>query len=887
MDIDRFNWGLRNEAIQNARGWMKSSHYLREKFIMAARWVNYAIYETEKIGGDPRIRDLLYSKFSNENDETGLLAISEYNLAKLADYAKRCAMKGGEEGDRLFIAFMSRIYLKMGNQAVDFMELIDLAAKVKDDLGQVLFIFEFQTPESMDWYTRARECDVLVQAASEIETYMRTWVAGLTGRTDLGLKIDGDTFCTDNESITVPSLVKKWPTKEENAEDYKLTIIHECGHVARKSFEISVFEAELHKLGYRIRNPHLLNEKSEYVEVETLDGKPVLDTGGEERRLKLVKGGKDVPRKFKTAKDLWELFKEPELAFKINNMIDDRRIDDLQKAEYVGFKEKYTTNNQRHLITRPVPTDDNNPSHVLEAFLQLVIVPIDLGEVDGRRENARAELKRLIPERDGLLAPLKPIDEEIKKANSERDIGRARELTKRRNELYKRRPLKERTAFSNANARIAGLEREILEMGKLIERQIAVRKMHKALELAELAKRGMVGGDGTNSFNATVDVALRFKEMFKDQDYSKDVQQFDNHLFKENLDGLGNSKLKVRPKKKEKEGGDGGGNGGKKSSKGGQGGGGSGAQPKDDADETGGHLSGGSKMQHKYREWDQNADGGKGTYRKDWATVMEVEAEEGEILPPHPVTSQVVEIFRRLVPKKRRKKRGLEDGRDVDPMLYVDYLVKRRAGLNPQPKFWSENLRIKRSVAALMLVDASGSTICTKPADLSVFEIELQAMHTLGAALGEIGDIFAVWAFDSIGKDMVNMYKIKGWNEQIGNKTKCGGNCTRMGTAIRHATELLLKREERTKLLFVLSDGFPDDGDNYQGKYAMEDTRKAVDEAVARGVVAFCIAVRMEPNEIYLLGKVFGEGRVLLISDVGQLPLMFPLFYKQVTRLGV
>jgi len=56
-------------------------------------------------------------------------------------------------------------------------------------------------------------------------------------------------------------------------------------------------------------------------------------------------------------------------------------------------------------------------------------------------------------------------------------------------------------------------------------------------------------------------------------------------------------------------------------------------------------------------------------------------------------------------------------------------------------------------------------------------------------------------------------------------------------------THLLTEAEARTKLLFTLSDGRPDDEDGYRGSYGIEDTRRALMEARYRGVHPYCITI--------------------------------------------
>ncbi|CAA0095887.1 Uncharacterised protein [Halioglobus japonicus] len=55
-----------------------------------------------------------------------------------------------------------------------------------------------------------------------------------------------------------------------------------------------------------------------------------------------------------------------------------------------------------------------------------------------------------------------------------------------------------------------------------------------------------------------------------------------------------------------------------------------------------------------------------------------------------------------------------------------------------------------------------------------------------------------------------------------------------MGAAIRHAAAQLGERPNRHRLLQILSDGKPSDSDYYEGRYAIEDTQRAIMDAQRR-----------------------------------------------------
>ncbi len=70
----------------------------------------------------------------------------------------------------------------------------------------------------------------------------------------------------------------------------------------------------------------------------------------------------------------------------------------------------------------------------------------------------------------------------------------------------------------------------------------------------------------------------------------------------------------------------------------------------------------------------------------------------------------------------------------------------------------------------------------------------------------------------------------------------------RDGAAIRHATSKLLARSARIRLLMLISDGKPLD-DAYADEYSLEDTKLALREARMRGIEPFCITVDRDAGD--------------------------------------
>ena len=110
-------------------------------------------------------------------------------------------------------------------------------------------------------------------------------------------------------------------------------------------------------------------------------------------------------------------------------------------------------------------------------------------------------------------------------------------------------------------------------------------------------------------------------------------------------------------------------------------------------------------------------------------------------------------------------------------------------------------------------------------------------------------------------------------------------HATRMGPAIRHTTSKLVEHDAKTKLLFLLSDGRPQDrGYSREGvekEYAVHDTKMALDEAKAEGINAFCLTVDKNGHD-YLKTMCEDIGYEVL-DDINTLPERLLVLYRRLT----
>ena len=285
----------------------------------------------------------------------------------------------------------------------------------------------------------------------------------------------------------------------------------------------------------------------------------------------------------------------------------------------------------------------------------------------------------------------------------------------------------------------------------------------------------------------------------------------------------------------------------------------------------------------QYDEWDFR----RSDYKKGWCHLFEQDIPPGE----EPVVELTLRRYGGYVKTLRRKfellKRELKllrrqrEGDDVDIDAVVEAFADMRAGLSPSQDLFVKLDRRARNIAALFLLDMSGSTKGW------VNRAEKEALVLMCEALEALGDRYAVYGFSGVTRNKCEFYRIKNFSEPYSQpvKTRIAGiipkDYTRMGPPIRHASHILNEIDARTKLLITLSDGHPEDRDGYRGDYGIEDTRRALIEAKERGIQPFCITIDKEASSY--LPHMFGEVSYVVLDDVRRLPNKITEIYRKLT----
>jgi nitric oxide reductase NorD protein len=326
---------------------------------------------------------------------------------------------------------------------------------------------------------------------------------------------------------------------------------------------------------------------------------------------------------------------------------------------------------------------------------------------------------------------------------------------------------------------------------------------------------------------------------------------------------------------------------------------------------------------YAYDEWDYVA----ADYRRNWCRLREIQVDgdggdffEATLTRYSDLLPQVRRNFQRIRPASYRMVRGLEDGDEIDFDRTIESRVARRMGEIPDNRVYKARKKEARDVATLFLLDMSASTdepIHRDPPRFSqddddaddwmkawqrrpqqpqrprrIIDVNKEALVIMAQSLEEIGDQYAIMGFSGHGRDNVEFYIIKEFDNELTDEVKARVGAvepkrsTRMGAAIRHVREKFKDVASRAKHVILLSDGFPQDfdygHDRRSNAYGIQDTMVALKELEMAGVLPFCITVDRTGHDY--LRQMCAPTRYLVIEDITSLPRQLPKIYEQVVR---
>jgi nitric oxide reductase NorD protein len=269
-----------------------------------------------------------------------------------------------------------------------------------------------------------------------------------------------------------------------------------------------------------------------------------------------------------------------------------------------------------------------------------------------------------------------------------------------------------------------------------------------------------------------------------------------------------------------------------------------------------------------------------------------------------------------------------DDGDELDLEAVIAARVDRRSGHTVDDRLHVRRDRGARDVATAFLVDLSASTSSPIPdeeADAAaaaaaaaaeeeegigpyrgswldfdelpppevrrrVLDVAKESVAVMCDALELLGDRHAVYGFSGETRHHVDVHVAKEFDDRTSPRTWAAIAAmrslkyTRMGPAVRHATAKLAAQPSRTKLLIVISDGYPQDvdygPDRTDREYGLQDTARALREAVDAGISPYLLTI--DPSGHEYLRTMLPPRSYVVIEDVHSLPVELAALYGSV-----
>lgn len=729
----------------------------------------------------------------------------------------------------------------------------------------------------------------------DVDRLLNLYAEGLTARKLKIKKLEkGDDASpsilptTDGEIIHLPEKVARYEDYTRNFKWYKVATAHQAGYYEYGTFQFSIRalkETALHCVPYSLREK-VLNSKT-----NDLEG-------------------------------FFQLFKDPNLSSALFRIIEDGRVDYLLRSSYRGLKRDMLPIMEQIMAERPPLSTITTPMMTaLELLLHITTleqVPQDLAPpLKAIQTFLRAELQRVLTRQasvtDSAVAtarvyPLIKKLSEIKGGRDEIIEALARVLEANQGEI---------DAFIDsllAEAEAATLPQDgggdaypldILEFRgdtkpEEVQKLMKLRKIKDNIE--KLNQQGVP---------LPLELLKELLKMGAEIEISElDQEALENStgLFVTNIDGL--PELSAVKKMKEM------------------------LEEEPEAIEE--LLYGNMEIDYLqesiyyYDEWDHLIN----DYRSRWCRLKEVSPGETDshfVEETLKDNAELVNIIRRqfqlLRPEMFRKVKKLESGEEIDIDAAIEAMIDKKCSLTPSEKVYQRRDKRERDVSALFLLDVSASTdeeveknrIPLAHDDPSwqddkyssargwggpppppqkpdakpkrIIDVEKEALVLMAEALESIGDSYAIFGFSGYGRENVEFFTIKNFNERYTDKIKnrVGAikpqRSTRMGPAIRHAISKLDKADSRLKLLILLSDGYPQDydygKDRTSKEYGIQDTAKALHEAREKNINPFLITVDPAGNDY--LKEMCARDDYMVIEKVSSLPQELLRTYRTLT----
>lgn len=219
-------------------------------------------------------------------------------------------------------------------------------------------------------------------------------------------------------------------------------------------------------------------------------------------------------------------------------------------------------------------------------------------------------------------------------------------------------------------------------------------------------------------------------------------------------------------------------------------------------------------------------------------------------------------------------------GNDIDIDAVVAAVIDRHSHGNASQDLFIGELPIRRGLAALTLVDVSGSS-SEHDDSRQVHDLQVDLAASILHGLHRNGARTAAYGFRSYGRNAVQLSELKSFGDRSTipglERLRCSkpAGFTRTGAAVRHAAHILDTNGLAPRLLLVvISDGHVYDT-GYEDDHGIADCAHALVEARQAGIATACLSAtrrRGAPTPPAFVGSTNAVGTVeSLVPVLGHL----------------
>ena len=749
--------------------------------------------------------------------------------------------------------------------------------------------------------------------------------------------VDEDMASTDGSKVFLPPMVDHYTSKQDNFSWFKVVSTHQVAHLEFGSFEYEFEKLAVHFTDRRFDLETEMEERRAIQEQEMAERRALLEKELEEQRANQApefvqdyEGGVEAPAQgvvqqlAEAAADLegvspgrsltdigrfFHLFENRRLAFDIFTVLEDCRLDFRVAVEYPGIRKAAGRVQSESLATRPNIQELGLQEALVELLIHMSLEQFHDLPVPKEYEEAAVMLARILHELRTAQATVEDTAEATLRAYE--IISRIENETQPEEE-WEQKDLEEPGEFSEEEwqSLVDKLQASMEAAGEAAEGEsydspepVDYRGDFKPEMVQLLTKLQMdpdQQGDGEPISKEMLEQLLQESAELEldaeEGDIDSNMTMFAQNIMKE----AGTPPPNAKP--------------------------GQGYGPLLHNDDQGGELDPKEPRTYVYDEWDFRA----ADYKPRWCIVKEKTVDEGDpnfyndaLKNYLALSNHIKRQFELIMPENFKKIYRLIDGEDIDLNAALEAWSDLKMGVPPDEKIYWHRNRARRDVAVVFLLDMSASTAEAidegrqvvddrdapdDPVEYMVWlrrrreglvrrnykriiDLEKESTALLIQALEAIGDTYGIYGFSGYGRENVEFYVIKDINEGFGDKIKrridkiTPLHATRMGAAIRHATSKLENQDATTKILFLISDGRPQDrGYSREGvekEYAVHDTHMALIEAKHKQITPFCLTVDKAGHDY--LKSMCGDMGYEVLGDIWALPERLPMLYKKLT----